>query len=60
MLGKLDIHIAKNEANIVYKNYLKSKTKWTKEDNFFLIFQCVRNCEEAQIVVVVSQPLSCV
>ena len=27
MLGKLDIHIAKNEANIVYKNYLKSKTK---------------------------------
>ena len=37
MLGKLDIYIPKNEANIVYKNYLKSKTKWTKEDNFFLI-----------------------
>ena len=56
-----DIHIPKNQANIVYKNYLKINLRLSGLSKiiFFLIVQCVRNCEEAQIVVV-SQPLSCV
>ena len=62
MLRKLDIHIPKNEANIVYKNYHKINLRLSELSKiiFFLIVQCVRNCEEAQIVVVFSQPLSCV